>query len=560
MRKRNLFIFTLLILSIASLYAQKKYTHWKPIKFLNNPPEWVHIPEDTTIPDFEPILTGKDNFQPITHILTKKYVFQVYKSVYNTLDGLMVDKVDLQSGKQIASFVYDKRQFDYELHPEDMYINMDGYLEIPLRVRYVIPYKSWVSHLGILQLDTADLSLIDLQYTDFKDSTVADIFWLPHRLGRATDSSYYYWHDLYDFDTINNEIFYKRGLECIELDPQGYRIWDTTIFFFKHLRSTYILHKRFNYYNQYNRDIWKISSDTLMYLAYSHYADNSIDAVIHLFDPKLNEIGNYDIHTLFDSSAVLWDVIHTDSKYIYLEARKLYPGSRIFWKKKIGFILDHKGNLVERIEYLDEKGLKMYGPYPVRLQGVEGTIVFESDFRDSTFEVWKTNGHGQLAQLRSSKFDPSNCMFYCNKVSLLPDGDLLTFGLFYRDTTLGDTSWGGGDRRVYVMAKPYMRFKKKTLGLDPLGNQHVSFDKETYKLSPNPASEYLTVQFTSPFFGTIELIDAMGKTQLYRNIQGDKRIKIDLKSLSPGWYSIYPVREKDGIKKRLQTNTFIVEP
>ncbi len=551
MKKHLIFLLLFGVLPFCHLNAQQ-YTYWKPLVFLNNPPKWVHIPNDTTIPSFLPgILSGRDNFDVKKYVRHDPYLFSVYQSVYITLSGLFVDKIDLRTGELLHSFVFDKRNFEHKIGFDNAYINTKGELELLLYL-YKSPLVYKHTHLGVMQLDTGNLALDNFFYTDIPDTTITYVDAYIRANRAATDSTYYFYHFIWDTFPVNNMTYYKLGFERTELDPYGHSVSDTMVYFKEYPKGEVKAHR---FYDIFDTELRVLDGDSLLYINSRYFDNDSTYCSMYYFDLDLHLIGEYDIHQYFDSNTVLTKIRNIDHNYVYLRAKKPYPNTYSFVKHHISLIFDHQGHLKERIDLLNEKGEKLYTPLAARFPGIEGTVVFNGNYRDTTFDVWQSDGHGKLHKVKTIHFSPDNCIILPTRAESLPDGDILLYGLYTRDTVVK------GERRVYGYARFVMRFDREDLGLKPLKNKNTSLTRQMdYSLSPNPLRDVLHLRFDEPFQGSISIYDELGHEMTFKKLpEGTRYTNIRVQHLPKGAYYIHPIEHKRKAYHFLNVKSFVID-
>ncbi len=256
---------------------------------------------------------------------------------------------------------------------------------------------------------------------------------------------------------------------------------------------------------------------------------------------KVDSLGIFDWQIQINSGMTGW----SDASSIALTPNNCIIGARTFMynsdisNPKMGFNI-FKVNLNTK-QILWDKTYKINSTIECftlhQALGVEtlpdGSIIVSGTANSSQAVILKLNSNGDSLWSKTYTFPGSYWECQLNDLLVCDDGGFMGVG-FFEDHNAGSTAW---------------LFKTDSNGVVGFESPKAKVESEKFKLYPNPAQDYITLEFLQGLEQNAELkfYDALGRMVLQKSLnKGEIAFKLDLKPFETGVY-FFEVIGDDGV-------------
>jgi len=200
-------------------------------------------------------------------------------------------------------------------------------------------------------------------------------------------------------------------------------------------------------------------------------------------------------------------------------------------------ILDRDFNLIKKIEAKENGQLIGAHPYIMDSNGkIYMTGVDYKEEGQSRLFFYQDEGEG-VRKIQTLTIKQSEWVAFAQRLIVLDNGDLL-MKIIHSCYVEGSRESNHGE---------WMRFAIDELE-GPSDAVEVVSERDGLSLSPNPASNLLTVSLEERFEGEIMIIDVMGRTLLHRHATFKGSTQLDIEDLSEGSYQLTLVDHKGMVR------------
>ncbi|HRI02043.1 MAG TPA: T9SS type A sorting domain-containing protein [Saprospiraceae bacterium] len=543
--KDQLYLFISICSLFNCLFAQK-YT---PLQFNNYTPLWTHLHD----PDKIPIKEGnwifrEQNWDRDLSVTDDGVLFNVYNIVFGPawIGGYYLEAIDLENGNLLWDRKYYSEEIGERRISERPEIHGDT-LELLIREEFD---KSDTFFKPIwLQASPRRLSFNkkngDLLYSSFhipKDPNGRRIpVTFPYAPSHLyyLDSNFIVINHLALTDTLTGQssIWYNK----IVLNPHSTEI------------GNYELYVKTKYNKLYNT-LNDVNDKTLFGFYYTESHPDStkkgIDIGFHYMDRQLKilMLGKLDIlDTNRDNG---FGTVFVSSDYFLISSLYRQDIPTYYYQFNYLTLFDRKGNNTER---LDLRALKINS---VNELGLSATVINMKntvrilfciqDPNKNILDFYLSNGAGQFAKINSLKYERGT-KTEIHISTLEQIGNNLLCYFIYREN-------GTGLAEAPLWSS-WAMLKGEDLGI-LTANKDISFDqKNILKISPNPTSEILTIEFDNVISGKLLIYNELGQLVFSTKIKNDKEFKYDASGLTKGNYTVQYITDNKVLKSHfIKTN------
>ncbi len=526
--KIHLFLL-LLVISPFRIIGQEK-----PLEFKDYKPKWVVLLKDTAAVGIDSV--PYDPYASVRYLRDQlewgsDTMFMVFEAT--TYDGMpykyfgfFVIKVDLSNGDILSYFHHD---FGIETDsiyfgslPFQLLTGQDNTIKVLGNYKRV--YSDDKLRMIVFGLSGSDLSLNNVLRGDPQDEAFISpsppfTFGARSKFLPQSDSTYYYFRKETSSDSAQTHwIHYLVGYV---LDSRGKKLSEK-----RHRLKSGLLpwSLPINENAMVRAPVVLINSDTLMYISQYYYSKDSSVATLYHFDRAFNVMDSIDLSYALKPDRKLGIVgyPYVDAKY-FLVVAECYNPSSGFPKAFYAMVFNHQGKLLETCTLPS-----FY--YKAMVLDKRGRLLFlNGNNQEGAMQFWMSDGQGHL-ELKRKFYFTSPGYFNPSQMVKLSDGDyLITAKQFvFLDST--DKNLVDSPRRVLFRMSP------ETLGV--LTNTVSPKTNETFRLSPNPVRDMLTLELEAKKNGIIQIGTMEGKVLQRQAIYGQRRVRLDLSGLMSGVYTV----------------------
>ena len=448
------------------------------------------------------------------------YIAHHTKYSSKDIEGALLEKIDLQTGKAIWQKKWDLRNEDRQEWVESIFKNQAGELVV-VSARRIAPPNDGFAIYG----DTCLVSIRNFSTTD--GSLLKHI---------KIDES-----DKESLRIRNNGIIYKTILYPISENRfQYYALspYHDILYFYNIDENGHQLSNRFvdtlkdidinNFDILFDRNMFKVSEDTLVMLDFyfnKKNPDKDTQTIIKIYDKELSITNHFKIDSLLNFKYKRLFLVFANHEYIFIRGNKEADSSNI--GSIFYLILNYDGG-VERQFTAVYNGYKHFFNLPLKLKK-EGEYLFTS--QNNHFyglDFTRTTSTDSVKVLREFYYDDINYGYSPKFLWQLKNGDILSYGL----TTYYDKG------RYFGISPTLIRFKAEDLGLKSTSTLEFSKRILNLTVSPNPAGRSIKVMPGDIKISKIRVFNIYGKIVVENNFISDNQYTIDVSGLSKGIYII----------------------
>lgn len=540
-KKITFFLFYLFISTI-NLHAQ--IYPYKPVKFSNLEPIWIHESIDSTIIDNEKY-DGKNHFSivndiPLPHLINDKYLFIATNTQIATkieTEGALIEKINLKTGRSVWVKHFDLRNNNRLEFVEAIYFNDNDNIEIitdrtiKLNTKTVRITYGDTALLCIRQYDINTGDLVNHSYPDTMDL-------LSHRIRFSTQNKtilyplknrtfQYLWHD-------RKSMSYNQ----YNLDENGHLLQDklTDSITFEEIINPDSVSQGGTF------KLIKISEDSLITLDYVFNNDNPLldkQTKLTLYNKNLEKKRVFKIDSLIYKNSQNLQLINANHDFIYLSGK--FIENDFFTDTFFYSIFNWEGKLEAQFTTIYD-GKNHSNFKIVHLEKDKKFLVVSVANDLSGIDFLLTTDEGKLDLIKEYKFD-NEYVFSPSFMTQLENGDILLKG---NQKIKIENSWRG-------FWPIWIRIKAKDIGLKTSNMNLAEFEKKNLITYPNPVKNILKVEFESRLMSTFKIIDEMGRIVLTFKMRNEFAKDIDVSRFSKG---VYFIMDAKSVNKN-QIGTFI---
>lgn len=551
MNKRYLLLLTQFFFIVNSSNTQ--VIPYIPIQFTNLEPKWLHVSIDSSLIDNQ-TYDGMNhlsiiNDYPLPYLINDNNIYLVSNTNITTNyenEGILIEKIDLSSGKSKWTNHIDLRNNDRFEYVENIYINGNKELVIVSDRKITTQPENfgfWLyGDTALISLRNYDLTTGDLLFHNKLDPI--DTLSKRIRYSNSNRTILFRLQNGKFSYTENNGKSIKKSL----IDQNGHLLEESRIDSFK-------FDKPFNpdsilYPSRYIT--LHVSEDTLLALSFLY---NKEEALFGSYNPGFDKqptLIQYNKELSIEKSmkidSILPDrydflrILDADHKYIYLFGRiqkhTTQPDTNFY------LILNWEGKIERKFSSIyNYENLNFF------------IIYLENE--DEFLAVSLSDDHSKLEFFISDSFD----MIKLKKEAYFVDNDRVFTPSFITQLENGNILMKGENRSKsnisnYPFWFTWIMIKAEDLGLIT-SNKKNKIAKTNYKIYPNPVKDKVQIEFPIYFSGVLEITDGLGRRVHEEEIKNQSKYIIDISNMKSGIYFINAVNKKGEI--RFETKSFVKE-
>lgn len=512
------------------LIGQVEKPPYQEVGFKNLTPIWIYSPIDSSLIG-DGKFDGRNHFNnntddPLPYVIEGNYLYCAHHTSYQTLrvEGALLQKIDINTGKVIWQNHYDLRNNDKQEWIEAMFIDDEKVLNVVTDRRIVL--DDWSTYetkgdtclISIRKYNIENGELIEHIKTDTSDSNSLRI-----KNSRTNTSILYPINDnMFQYYLTNS---YNGTIAQYNIDQYGHILNEFPTDTFKFIGSTRVTMT------------YKVSEDTLISLNFSYNKNNpSLDSqtVIIVFDKNLKRIKQFQLDSMLKFNYRRLYIRKATHDYIFISGEMFTTG---FYDTIANIVVNYEGEILKQFTSVYD-GLNHFLYNIFKLDNDSDFYLTTAGERYYGLDFVKTNDSWQVDLYREYYAKDKNYLFIPFHTEVLENKDLLIFG--YNSAYYDFFGY-------HILTWPtWMRISGEDLGFRSSTseiNAHA-----VIRLSPNPASDYFT--FTCDEAGTknVELLDQLGRVVLRQKIEECEDNQVNINAIQSGLYIVRLLNEQGEVK------------
>lgn len=502
------------------------------IGFKNYKPKWIHLMFDSLNIDntYNHEYDGLEGFNNPEYMEVDSFA---YIRTHLRIKGMFLEKIDLKTGKKIwaADVSPDNWNEDFSEQASNFYINKDGNVELLTFRRIADDLFEDKSVFGRRIYNSVTGELLYEYHAPLDDTLYPHLIYsfpwnYNSKLYLAADGTY----DYVSCHYINQEdhFFYYK------LDSLGRELYHNEYFFPYDTGVVQHWYSSFKKFDDNTFAALKVSNNSKDYDNDSSKYWFSVD----YFDEKFN---------LFKAIKLNKEFYYTKDRPDFLQVSKdLITVKNTYLNTwEIYYIFDGNGEMIDSIEAIADNGLPMLlGQAIVLNDGSLCIAGFTNNFKNKNitnqFCIYRVNLETKEKNSRCFDLSPGNHMLFARSLHITYNGDLLVNARhLYNKFDPNYSGWDGNYAN-------WILFPGEDIGIKTATNE-IALQNEKLKISPNPTSDKIIIDFENDGIVRYEVIDLFG-----RRIVSSISHEIDVSEFEAGIYFVQTFDENSkciGIRK-----------
>ena len=525
---KNLTIIVFIILVSCPLFAQDPFN---PINFDGIDPQWSHFFVDSSrviseLSEGAEVLAEREIF-----LLEDSVAYFVFRDRADGNSGVLIEKMDLNSGNILWSSKFDERETGFHEFPAYFGMRENGTLEL---VGYKIaqdfsPIFGWsLGHFLRRVIDPETGEELALFFNDqFEEEEKMFIFGNARILKEEEEDNFIFVNQEYIPDEDNGQILHEfkhfsnsSSLFTVDsvmlpLTNKGFAV-----------SSIFPLAEGFTSLRHTSEGLFELED-------IRDLDPEEFEIVLDIFDTDLQHTLGIDITEVLPAKwhSFIWDtyddlILIKNLDSAFLREYDILP--HVYFS-----VFNQGGNHISDIYLGQELGPNLLTP--ARIPNTNDFVFFKIVnplSTDKGIEVWLLEEGGNSSLLTTLEFADEREIRLASNIEILENGDVL---FFYTAQT------SGGASENYH--NTVMRLSAEDIGL-PTSTQDRPEESLAIHVYPNPFRQVLHADFGEPIKGDFSVFDLPGKLVAEVPLQGQSELSWDASALPAGAY-VMTIRSGD---------------